>query len=149
MEGFAVGNRSLGRRTVGSNPSPRWIAAVRPSTKSLSSTHWKPCPSAGKQCSPVCGLSLGYRMPTGRQRVFSAYCKRHLECPGRQKGRQVDWDGDGSVTVVQAETRLLAGRWLAAQGAKHCDDSLIVAPTEGALPGVQFHRFRTQVSRTR
>jgi hypothetical protein len=43
------------------------------------------------------------------------------------------WRDDGSLTVVQAETRFLAGRWLAAQLADSSTDTLIVAGSDAAL----------------
>lgn len=42
------------------------------------------------------------------------------------------WHGDGSVRVVQAETRLLASRWLAAELACDHGDTLVVAE-DGAI----------------
>ena len=43
------------------------------------------------------------------------------------------WRDDGSVTVVQAETRFLSGRWLAHQMAASDHDTLIVAGSDAAL----------------
>ena len=46
---------------------------------------------------------------------------------------QLAWLDDGSLTVVQAETRFLSGRWLAAQMADSHTDTLIVAGSDAAL----------------
>jgi hypothetical protein len=43
------------------------------------------------------------------------------------------WRDDGSLTVVQAETRFLSGRWLAQQLAASQRDTLIVAGSDAAL----------------
>lgn len=43
------------------------------------------------------------------------------------------WRDDGSLTVVQAETRFLSGRWLASQLAGSATESLIVAGADAAL----------------
>jgi len=54
-----------------------------------------------------------------------------------QAGEKVDnklsWKEDGSLTVVQAETRFLAGRWLAERMACSVGDGLIVSTSEGAM----------------
>jgi hypothetical protein len=43
------------------------------------------------------------------------------------------WRDDGSITVVQAETRFLSGRWLAGQVADFDADTLMVAGSDAAL----------------
>lgn len=43
------------------------------------------------------------------------------------------WRDDGSLTVVQGETRFLSGRWLAGQVANSNEDTLIVAGSDAAL----------------
>lgn len=43
------------------------------------------------------------------------------------------WRDDGSLTVVQGETRFLSGRWLAGQVANSAMDTLIVAGPDAAL----------------
>lgn len=44
---------------------------------------------------------------------------------------KLPWRSDGSVTVVQAESRFAAGRWLAEQMAQVGSHTLLVAPNEG------------------
>ena len=50
-----------------------------------------------------------------------------------EKAGPIDWKDDGSVTVVQGETLLLAGRWLADRVGRVKGDGLLVAPSQGAL----------------
>ena len=50
-----------------------------------------------------------------------------------EKADPIDWKNDGSVTVVQGETLLLAGRWLADRVGRVKGDGLLVAPSQGAL----------------
>jgi hypothetical protein len=51
--------------------------------------------------------------------------------PTPQAPSKISWQDDGSVTVVQAETRFLAGRWLAEKIDAVEGTSLLVAPVEG------------------
>lgn len=43
------------------------------------------------------------------------------------------WKDDGTLTVVQGETRFLAGRWLAQQAMRSNGDSLVVASSHAAM----------------
>ena len=44
---------------------------------------------------------------------------------------KLQWRSDGSVIVVQAESRFVAGRWLAEQMGQVGNETLLVAPNEG------------------
>lgn len=50
--------------------------------------------------------------------------------------KKLDWDDDGSVRIVQAETRLLAARWLSDRLAREAGDTLLLAPEANGLDEV-------------
>ncbi len=56
-----------------------------------------------------------------------------LKTRSGEKTKKIAWKDDGSVTVVRAETRFLAGRWLSDRLGRLEGDGLVVAPSEGAV----------------
>jgi len=56
-----------------------------------------------------------------------------LKARAGEKAEKLAWRSDGSVMVVQSETRSLAGRWLSARFERVEGDGLVVAPSEGAV----------------
>lgn len=58
---------------------------------------------------------------------------RLLRAQAGESTEPLAWRDDGSLTVVQAETRILSGRWLAGQIMDSTTDTLMVAGSDAAL----------------